>query len=137
MKTMYKLKKTVMILFAGFIIACGAETLAAIIFIPAFSATWPVENNNDYRIDLQPNEANKNVHSGIFEGEELHDTNLDLDGNFLSGSFKGLDIEFTIERNNGPDVQYIGKMIPISDTDHTITRIELTSSEGDLVLSQQ
>lgn len=135
MKTMYKLKKTVIILFAGFIIACGVETVAAIIFLPAFATTWPVENNEDYSVDSQPDEANKNVHSGIFEGEELHQTNPDLNGNFLSGSFIGLDIEFTIERNNVPDVQYIGKMVPISDTDHTIVRIVLNSSEGSLVLA--
>ena len=135
MKTMYKVKKTVIILFAGFIIACGAETIAAIIFLPAFAATWPVVGDDEYRINLQPDGDNRNVPSGIFEGDEFHDSDQDRNDNFLSGSFDGLRIEFTIERPSG-NVQYTGTMTPVSDTDHTITRIVLTSSEGDLVLGQ-
>ena len=132
MKTMYTVKKTTMILFASFIVACGAETLA-IIFLPAFAADWPVIGDNDYEIELRPNTANQNVESGIFPGEERHFSDPERDGNVLNGSFKGLDIEFTIERPTG-NVRYTGTMIPVSDTNHSITRIELTSSEGDLVL---
>ena len=135
MKTMYKVKKTVIFLFAGFIVACGAETVAAIIFLPAFAADWPVVGDNDYEIELRPNADNMNVESGIFPGEERHFSNPDRNENVLSGSFDGLYIEFTIQRLTG-SVQYTGRMIPVSDTDHTITRIELTSSEGDLVLGQ-
>ena len=135
MKTMFKVKKTVIILFAGFIIACGAETVAAIIFLPAFAATWPVVGDDDYRIDLQPDADNKNVHSGVFEGEEQHDLDNDRNGNPLSGSFNGLNIEFTIQRDNNVNIKYSGIMQPVSEDDHTIVRIELNSpQEGKLVL---
>lgn len=112
---------------------CGAEALA-LIFIPAFSATWPDANDPDHQIDLQPNDANKNVESGVFEGQEIHFSDPDKDGNPLSGSFDGLDIQFTIERPNNVKIKYTGKMIPVSDTDHTIVKINLNSSEGPLVL---
>ena len=134
MKTLYLLKKSTVASLIFLVIGCGPETLA-IVFIPAFAATWNVENNLDYRIDLQPDEANKGVHAGVFEGQEEHDTNNDLNENPLSGSFDGLEIEFTIQRPNNVQVHYSGKMIPVSDEDHTIVRIELNSSEGSLVLA--
>jgi len=135
MKTMYKVKKITIIFFASFIVACGVETVAAIIFLPAFAADWPVVGDNDYEIELRPNDDNQGVVSGIFPGEERHFSDPDRDGNVLNGSFAGLQIEFTIERPSG-NVQYTGTMVPVSETDHTITRIVLTSSEGDLVLGQ-
>ncbi|MBT8184161.1 MAG: hypothetical protein KJN76_04930 [Eudoraea sp.] len=135
MKTLYKVKKTVLILFAGLIIACGAETVAGIIFLPLFAADWPVVGDGDYEIELRPTEANQGVESGTFPGEERHFSDPDRNENALTGSFHGLDIEFTIQRPGG-SVRYTGKMIPVSDTDHSIVRIELTSSEGDLVLGQ-
>jgi hypothetical protein len=135
MKAPKLIKKTTVTLFALLILSCGAETLA-LIFIPAFAATWNVEGDQDYRIDLQPDNNNKNVPAGVFEGEEIHDSNDDLNGNPLSGSFSGLDIEFTIQRDNHVEIQYVGKMQTVSDTDHTVTRIVLHSSEGSLVLIQ-
>ncbi len=136
MKTLYLIRSGIRVFIAILIIGCGAETVAAILFIPAFSATWNVEGNDVYRIDLQPDEANKGVHAGVFEGEEQHDTIPAHDGNFLSGSFSGLNIEFTIERPNNEKIQYVGRMQTISDTDHQVIRIELQSTEGALVLVQ-
>lgn len=134
MKTLHSLKKSLIVVCACIVVGCGAETLAAIIFIPAFAATWPVVGVEDYSIDLQPDSANKGVVSGVFEGREIdHPTDDNRKDNKLSGSFNGLDIEFTIQRPNG-NVKYKGKMTPISDEDHTITRIEVTSSEDKLVL---
>ncbi|MGQ1786010.1 hypothetical protein [Saccharicrinis sp. GN24d3] len=133
MKTIDVIKKSTLILLASVIMACGSETVIATVFIPAFAATWPVVGDENYEIDLQPDEDNKGVASGVFNGAEFHQTDPDRNGNDLSGSFDGLDIEFTIVRPNG-SVRYTGKMIPVSDTDHTIVRIELTSSEGDLIL---
>ncbi len=116
---------------------CGSDP-AGVAFIPSFNATWAVEGTNgEYRMDLQPNEANQNIASGVFEGEEQNDNDSDLDGNPLSGSFNGLDIEFTIVRDSedpSKNVKYTGKMEPISDTNHRIIRIPLNSSEGNLVL---
>jgi hypothetical protein len=134
MKTLSLIKKSVIIALMSIIIACGAETVIATVFIPAFAATWPVKGFDDYSIDLQPDEENKGVKSGIFEGKELnHPTDLNKQNNFLSGSFDQLNIEFTIERPNG-NIKYSRRMIPVSDEDHTIKQINLSSSEGDLVL---
>ena len=135
MKTLYVFKKSLLATFIFIFIGCGAETLAALIFIPAFAATWNVENNPDYRINLQPNADNKNVPAGVFVGDEQHNFDTDKDGNLITGSFDGLDIEFTIQRPNNVKVKYSGKMQTISDTDHTVIRIVLnSSSEGALVL---
>ena len=99
METFNSIKKSLVVVVASLIVACGAETLAAIIFIPAFAATWPVEGFEDYSIDLQPDGDNKNVESGVFEGAELnHPTDPNRKNNLLSGSFNGLNIEFTIEK---------------------------------------
>ena len=127
------MKKMLVVLLAFVLSGCGAETLA-IIFIPAFAATWNVEGDPEYRIDLQPNDDNKKVRRGVFPGDEFHDSDSDRNNNDLSGSFDQLDIEFTIQRPNNVKIQYVGKMVPISDTDHTIVRIVLNSSEGPLVL---
>ncbi|TMM58022.1 hypothetical protein FEE95_00935 [Maribacter algarum] len=116
------------------IVGCSSDPGGGTTFIPGFNATWQVEGDSDYKIDLQPNDDNKNVHMGVFDGDEIHNSKSELN-NPLSGSFKGLEIEFTINREDpGPDVQYKGTMTPVSETDHTIVRIELSSSEGDLVL---
>lgn len=117
---------------------CSSDSGGGTTFIPAFNATWAVDGTNGvYRINLQPNEANQNVESGVFNGDEQHDNDDNLDGNLLSGSFNGLDIVFTIVRDStdhSKDVQYKGKMIPISETNHSIIRIDLSSSEGAIVL---
>ena len=52
-----------------------------------------------------------------------------------NGTFDGLDIEFTIPRNNGAEiVTFTGRMIPTSETDHAIIRIDLTTSEGESIV---
>lgn len=104
-------------------------------FIPTFNATWAVDGTDGaYRMDLQPNEANKNVEMGVFNGEEQHDNDPDLDGNPLSGSFNGKNIEYTIQRDNHNSVTFTGKMIPVNEESGQIIRIELSSSEGNIVL---
>ena len=130
---MNEVKKAVIIAVTGLLIACGTETLA-ILFIPAFSATWSVQGSPDWNIDINGDDQNGNVHAGAITGFEFHDSDPSRDGNELVGSFDGLDIEFTIQRPTG-NVQYTGKMTPVSDEDHTITRIEMESSEGPMVLS--
>ena len=134
MKTFYLFKRSFIALTLFVVIGCGAETLAAIIFIPAFAATWPVVGNDEYRLDLQPDADNKGVESGVFAGVEEHDSDA-TKRDSLFGSFNGLNIEFTIRRPAG-GVQYTGTMTPASDTDHTIVKIVLnSSSEGRLVLA--
>jgi hypothetical protein len=135
MKTMNSLKKTVIILFASFIVACGAETVAALIFLPAFAATWPDVNDDEHFIDLRPVGEDGELESGAITGFESHDSDPNKEGD-LTGKFNGLNIEFTVERPNG-NIKFTGKMTPISDTEHTITKIELTSSEGVLVLGTE
>lgn len=120
---------------AFLLLGCGAETIAAIIFIPAFSATWPVQGDPEYFIDLRNADQEEDVPSGPLTGFEDHDSDPARQLNDLVGSFNGLDIEFTILRNNGQNpIKYTGKMIPVSDENHAIVRIELNSSEGPLVL---
>lgn len=134
MKTFKTVKKVIIMTLFSVVIACGAETVAAIVFIPAFAAEWPVVGVDGYSIDLQPDEENKGVESGIFEGAELnHPTDPNRENNKLEGRFDGLNIEFTIFRSNG-NIKYSGKMTPVSDEDHTIIRIDLNSTEGKLVL---
>lgn len=136
MKTSCVLQTALGIFFTLIMGACSSDSGAGGGgFIPTFNATWAVDGTDGaYRMDLQPNEANKNVESGVFNGEEQHDNDDDLDGNPLSGSFNGLSIEYTIQRANHNSVKYTGKMIPISDENHTIIRIDLSSSEGNIVL---
>lgn len=137
MKTSYLCKIVLLAVFAFAWAGCSSDS-GGTAFIPGFNATWAVEGTNgEYRIDLQPNEANKNVPSGVFEGEEQNDNDPALDGNPLSGSFNGLDIEFTIVRDpldTHKNVRYKGKMEPTSDTNNRIIKINLTSSKGNLVL---
>ncbi|MEW4922910.1 hypothetical protein [Algibacter sp. 2305UL17-15] len=133
METFNVMKKSLVITFASIILACGAETLAAIVFIPAFTATWPDANDIEHRVNIQSDDEGKE--SGIIFGDEQHDSDSDKRGD-LSGSFNGLNIEFTVERPTG-DIKFIGKMIPVSNEDHNITRIELNSSEGKLILSAE
>jgi len=133
MKTYYTIKKSFVVVIACAIVGCGAETVAAIVFIPAFAATWPVIGIDEYAINLQPDPDNRGVVSGVFVGNEFNrpdDPNAD---NPLTGSFNGLNIEFTIIREDG-NIHYTGIMTPTSLTDHTIKRIDLESSEGTLVL---
>jgi len=139
MKTINLIKKSVVITFASIIMACGAETLVALVFIPAFAGPWQVEGVNGYNFSIQSDDQGKE--SGIISGEESnHPSDLYEDFNKLNGSFKGLSIEFTIKRVNFNDnqdttfVKYTGKMIPKSDEDHTIKQIELSSPEDNLVL---
>ncbi len=121
--------------FILLIAGCSSDAGGGTTFIPTFNATWAVEGTDGaYRMDLQPNEANKNVESGVFNGEEQNDNDDDLDNNPLSGSFNGLDIKYTIKRDNHVNIEYKGKMIPISDENHSIIRIDLSSSEGNIVL---
>lgn len=133
MKTIIAQKMMIIILTIG-IVGCSADP-SGTTFIPGFNATWAVENDSERQIDLQPDEDNKNVHSGVFNGDEIL---LQSGGGTiehpLSGSFEGLSIEFTIDREDEGTVQYTGEMIPVSETDHTIIRIELNSSKGALVL---
>ncbi len=133
MGTINKVKKTVIILFASLIVACGTETILLSIFIPAFAANWPVVGDTQYFFDLRPDDED-NVESGTFTGREEHGSGDFRDNNPITGSFDGLMIEFTIARQNGDVITYTGEMEPISDENHNIIRIELESSEGPLVL---
>lgn len=127
---MHSIKKALVITFLSLIVACGAETVAAIVFIPAFTATWPDANDSEHRLNIQSNDEGKE--SGIIFGDEQHDSNADKRGD-LSGKFNGLNIEITIERPTG-NITYTGKMIPTSDEDHQIIRMEFSSSEDNLIL---
>jgi len=136
MKTSCVLQTALGIFFTLILGACSSDSAGGGGgFIPTFNATWAVDGTDGaYRMDLQPNEANKNVESGVFNGEEQHDNNDDLDGNPLSGSFDGRSIEYTIQRPGNKKVQFKGTMIPVSDDNQTIIRIDLSSSEGNIVL---
>ncbi len=139
MKTSHVLQIAFCALFAIAAIGCSSSDDGdGGAFIPTFNATWPVEGTDGaYRMSLQPNEANKNIKSGVFTGEEQHDNDTIRDGNPLSGSFNGLDIEFTVIRDAADrhkDVKFQGTMTPTSKTDHNIVRIDLNSSEGSIAL---
>lgn len=135
METFNLIKKSVVIAFASIIVACGAETLIAIVFIPAFAAQWPVVGDSDYFIDLRPDDSKK-VKSDNFTGTELHNTDNAKNDNPIVGSFNGLNIEFTIKRPSG-NVKYKGKMTPVSDENHQIIKIEVNSNEGKLILGSE
>ncbi len=135
MRTIYTAKRALIILFASFVVACGAETIAALIFLPAFAATWPDANDDEHFIDLRPEGVDGEMESGVINGFESHSSDPEKEGD-LSGTFNGLDIEFTVERQSG-NVQFTGTMTPVSNTDHNITRIDLTSSDGILVLGSE
>lgn len=123
--------RMLLIFFASFLVGCSSNPGTS--FIPGFNATWPVQGDADRQIDLQPDEANKNVPHGVFNGKEIINDTIE---NQLSGSFNGLDIEFTIQRSDHESVQYTGRMIPISEIDHFIIRIELSSSEAPMILAR-
>ncbi|WP_149274916.1 hypothetical protein [Pareuzebyella sediminis] len=136
MKTSNALRIVLGILVVVTSIGCGSEDVGGgVTFIPTFNATWPVEGDEDRQISLQPNEDNKGVEKGIFEGAEILQTDSGEVQNPLAGSFNGLNIEFTITRENNAKVKYTGLMVPVSETDHQIVRIELHSSEGNLALA--
>lgn len=135
MKSNNKNTKTLLVLFLSLIFACGAETVIALVFIPAFGAVWSVENDSDYKIGIF-RDGSLEESSGKLSGQEEHLSNPLKDGNDIIGTFDGLNIEFTIERDisGGGNVTYSGKMIPFQETD-SIVKIELNSvQEGDLVL---
>ncbi|WP_086476337.1 hypothetical protein [Arenibacter amylolyticus] len=135
MKTLNLFRIMIIAILVFACVGCSSSDGGGTVFIPGFNATWPVEGTNgEYRMDLQPNAANRNVPSGVFNGEEQHDNDTIRDGNPLSGSFNGLDIEFTVTRKNNEKIQFKGKMIPVSETDHSITRINLNSPEGPISL---
>jgi len=125
--------KTMLLAFFIFILGSCSSTPSGGGFIPGFNATWPVQGDNNRQIDLQPDEANKNVPHGVFSGKEIIDDTIT---NPLSGSFDGLNIEFTIQRPNHHSVQYTGSMITISEVNHFVIRIELHSSEDSMVLAR-
>lgn len=123
------------------ITSCGGSDPPGTIFIPDFTATWPVDGEEGYFMNLQypddPKYDDGPVQSGAILGEEQHEDDDDpRHFNILKGNFNGLDIEFTIERENGDKITYNGKMTPISETNHFIVKIELHSSEGNVVLSR-
>ena len=124
------------------ITSCSDSGGGGTIFIPDFTATWPVQGDDDYFIDLQyPGDLqneDKPTHSGLIgDCNEEHGTDSERNGNPITGSFDGLEIKFTINRKNGDVIHYEGTMIPLSETDHTIIRIELNSEEeGTMVLVQ-
>lgn len=124
------------VFFLASTMGCGSEDVGGgVTFIPTFNATWPVEGDEDRQIDLQPDAANKGVEKGIFEGAEILQTDSGEVQNPLEGSFDGLDIEFTITRESNEKIKYTGVMIPVSESDHQIVRIELHSSEGNMALA--
>ncbi len=131
MKARRRIKKTVIFSLLLLMMSCGAESI--LLFIPAFSATWPAVGDQDYFIDLRNSDPTEMSHEGTITGFEDRLVNNQNEINDLTGSYDGLEIEFTIERSSG-NVQYTGEMIPVSDEDHNIIRIELQSSEGSLVL---
>ncbi|XCF07632.1 hypothetical protein ABI125_07165 [Tamlana crocina] len=134
MKAFYFIKKSVIIGLLSLIVACGAETIAAIVFIPAFTATWPVEGGDGYAFSIQSNDEGKEM-GLIFGAEKNYPNDTDGDDNPLEGKFDGLDIEFTVTRDDDSKVKFTGKMVPTSNEDHQIIRYNLSSTEGDIVLS--
>lgn len=136
MKTFNLIKRSIIITFFSIIVACGAETVAAIVFIPAFAGPWPVEGFDDYSFSIQSDDEGKE--SGEIFGAEI-DYPDDTNGlqNTLEGKFNGLDIEFTVTRDDNSKVKFTGKMVPKSNEDHQIIRIDLNSPDGKLVLVPQ
>ena len=127
MKTLNSAKRSLMIIFAFLLVACGAETVLATIFIASFTALWKEDGHPEHTIFL--NNSNPDSESGKLLGNE----DLNGVGSELAGTFDGLSIEFTIKRSaNTPpikDVTYSGKMVPVSETDHKIVKINLKSTD--------
>lgn len=127
MKTFYLIKKAIIIGILSLIVACGAETVAAIVFIPAFAGDWAVSGEENYFFNLQSEDEGKE--SGSITGFEFDHPTEERKNNELEGTFNGLNINITIKRENG-DVHYTGKMTPESNEDHTITKIVLNNISG-------
>ena len=136
MKSIKKLKSVISVVFILTILSCGSELV--IPFIIGLSATWQDVNDPDHRIEIRPSMENRNAKSGIFTGRELHETDDLRDSNLISGTFEGENIAFTILRRKiDPDeeVTYSGIMQTVEEGDSArVVRIELTSSEGPLIL---
>lgn len=116
---------------------CSSDSGGGTTFISSFNATWPVEGDEDRQLDLQPDEDNLEKPMGVFEGEEILETENGQVRHPLEGKFNGLNIEFTITRDNDTKVEYKGTMTPKSETNHFIIRIDLSSpQEGNIVLAR-
>lgn len=124
------IKKSTMVLLISLLSAC-TDTLIPLdtIYIGSFDNTWNVVDIEGYEIGIF-RDGPTNTTSGDLRGFEDHPEKGFTD--MVSGSFNGLDINFTIPGNNGnKDVTFTGKMTPKSETVHDIIRINLTTSEGE------
>ncbi|WP_136464959.1 hypothetical protein [Flagellimonas onchidii] len=111
----------------------GCPTTTTLILIPLFSNNWSDANDEEHFIFLQNESFDES--SGTLRGEERHESDSNRNENEIVGTFDQEQIEFTIQRNDGNNpIVYTGTMFPLSDDDPTIVRMELTSSEGSLIL---
>lgn len=100
------------------------------IFYGIFDNEWEVEGTDDYIIGLFRDEDSQDTSSGVLQGHEDHPVHGF--NSMINGTFDGLDLEFTIPRNEGAEnVVFSGTMTPTSETDHNIIRIDLTTSENE------
>ena len=102
------------------------------IFFGIFDNEWEVEGVDNYFIGIFRDGA-EDTSSGELRGFEDHP---DLGfSDMVNGTFDGLDIEFTIARDDGANnVVFSGTMTPTSETDHNIIRIDLTTSENETLV---
>ncbi|RMA64314.1 hypothetical protein [Ulvibacter antarcticus] len=124
-------KKSVFAIVIGLLFfACksdsGTEDIGTI-FIGIFDNTWEVQGVDNYSFGIF-RDGSIGTTSGILFGNEDHPNSGSID--MINGTFDGLNLAFTIPRTNG-NVVFTGVMTPTSETDHTIIRIDLSSSEGE------
>lgn len=135
MKTRNSAKKSLIILLIFLGVACGSEDdSSGTIYYALFDAEWPVKDDPDRKIDLRSN--NLNSESGTLTGKEtivkFDEVNSEFirEENSITGSFKGLKIDITIAKAKG-SVKCSGTMVPVSETNHQIVKINLKSSSGE------
>lgn len=109
--------------------SCPTDDPLGTIYIGSFDNIWQVEGNDSYFFGIFRN-GPANTTSGVLRGEEDHPDKGSTA--MINGTFDGLKLEFTIPRNDGTEtVTFEGTMVPKSETDHTIIRINLKSSDGE------
>ncbi len=105
------------------------------IFIGNFDNEWEVQGGNGHFIGIFRDEDSLDGSAGTLNGNEDHPVHGFSE--MINGSFDGLDIQFTIARDDGAsNVVFTGTMTPTSETDHQIIRMDLTTSDNEeLVLT--
>ena len=130
-------------LLSFLLLTCGPEIL--IIYIPAITAIWCVEDDPCHKFEFRPDTiSNENRFEGVVGGLEYYinpadgntykDPAYKIEGtNFIIGAFENLNIAFTVQERNGVVVEreYLGAMEVDRDS---VRHMVLESLSGDPTL---